>query len=403
MIVWILAIVLMASLAALGFRQGAIRVAFSFVGIIVAALFALLLGKLVRLLFPIVGIKDPVVVWLVPPVIAFAIVLTLFKVAGLAVHKRVEVHFKYRAGDLRFALWERLNRRVGACLGLANALAYMVLLSFAIYVTGYWTTQLAAPDNASPWTMRYFNRISQDLESTGLARVGAAVSSMPDDYFEAANLLGMIYHNPLVQDRLATYPALLTLAERPDFSALGGDGTLGVMRLKQAPFGELLKQPSLQAIANNPDTLKLLWNTVKSNLKDLEGYLRTGTSKYDADPIIGYWDFDVGGALSAYRRAKAQVQPNEMRQVKQTMMDTLSKVTLILAPDSQAYLKDFPQPGAGGAPASTTTIQGTWEKSASGYDLSMTLNGQMLHLAGAMDGDRLTFSNPLLTLVFMHE
>lgn len=40
MTIWLLAILLVASLAALGYRQGAIRVAFSMAGILVGALLA---------------------------------------------------------------------------------------------------------------------------------------------------------------------------------------------------------------------------------------------------------------------------------------------------------------------------------------------------------------------------
>jgi len=47
MTIWILVVILLASLAGLGYRQGAIRVAFSLVGIFVAALLALPLAPLV--------------------------------------------------------------------------------------------------------------------------------------------------------------------------------------------------------------------------------------------------------------------------------------------------------------------------------------------------------------------
>jgi Colicin V production protein len=398
---WLLAIVLLASLAALGYRQGAIRVAFSFVGIIVAALFALLLGRLVRLLFPLLGIHNPLVVWLVPPFIAFVIVLTLFKVGGLAMHKKIEVFFKYHAGDLRYVLWERMNRRVGACLGLANAAAYLVLLSFVIYNLGYWTTALGGSDS-DPWTVRLANRLGMDCESTGLTRVGAAVSSMPDEFYQGADVAGLVYHNPLVQDRLATYPGFLSLAQRPEFQALGNDADLGALRLKQAPIADLLREPSVQAIANNQDTVKAVWGSIAPDLSDLGTYLRSGQSpKYDAEPILGYWDFDVGGAIAAYRKNKPQVALNEMRDVKRNLTETFGKIILIAAPDSQAYLKNFPMPGS--AAGASPVLQGQWQKSGDHYDLSLNVNGTMTTFSGKIDNGRLTFANPIQTLVFAHE
>jgi len=55
MTIWLLAILLLASLAGMGYRQGAVRVAFSFVGILMGALLAPLLGKLVAPVFKAVG------------------------------------------------------------------------------------------------------------------------------------------------------------------------------------------------------------------------------------------------------------------------------------------------------------------------------------------------------------
>src|ERR1019366_8356558 len=120
MMFWLLALVLLASLAGVGYRQGAIRVAFSFIGILFGALLAVLLGRLVKPPLIILGLKTPALAWLLAPLIVFVLISVTFKVAALMVHQKVDVYFKYHAGDLRLALWERLNRRVGLCLCLVN-------------------------------------------------------------------------------------------------------------------------------------------------------------------------------------------------------------------------------------------------------------------------------------------
>src|SRR3954466_2775272 len=130
MTIWLLTLILLASLAGLGFRQGAIRVAFSFLGIFFGALLAVPLGHLLRHLLSLVGMKNPLLLYFIPPLVVFAIILTIFKIVALTVHKKVEVYYKYRAGDLRLALWERLNHRLGLCLGLANGTAYLILITF---------------------------------------------------------------------------------------------------------------------------------------------------------------------------------------------------------------------------------------------------------------------------------
>src|SRR5688572_20612771 len=103
----ILTVLLLASLAVLGYRQRAIRVGFSLLGILFGAAMAVPLGRLLKPLLSLVGVKNPTILWVLAPFILFAIILTLFMIAGLAVHKKAEMRYKYKTGDLRFALWER--------------------------------------------------------------------------------------------------------------------------------------------------------------------------------------------------------------------------------------------------------------------------------------------------------
>src|SRR5437016_13219023 len=133
MTIWILSVLLLASLAGMGFRQGAIRVGFSLVGIIVGAIVAVPLGHLVAKLLGVFTLKVPLWLWALGPIIAFIVVSVIFKSVAAAVHHKVEMHYKYHAGDLRTALWERLNRRVGLSLALVNGVAYLVLIAFIIY------------------------------------------------------------------------------------------------------------------------------------------------------------------------------------------------------------------------------------------------------------------------------
>ncbi len=127
--IWLLALVLLASLAGLGYRQGAIRVGFSLAGICLGAMLAGPLGKLIQPGLAAVGLKNPALLWVLAPFIIFLLISILFKIVALTVHQKVDVHFKYRGGDLRMVLWERLNRRLGLCLGLLNGAAYLVLIS----------------------------------------------------------------------------------------------------------------------------------------------------------------------------------------------------------------------------------------------------------------------------------
>src|SRR5205807_9127277 len=113
MTIWLLTLVLLASTAALGYRQGAIRVGISFLGIILAAVLAPPLGRLVKPVLMAVSLKNPILDWVLGPLIVFVIISALVKVGALMVHQKVDVYYKYKAGDLRLALWERLNHRLG--------------------------------------------------------------------------------------------------------------------------------------------------------------------------------------------------------------------------------------------------------------------------------------------------
>jgi ABC-type multidrug transport system fused ATPase/permease subunit len=182
MMFWLLALVLLASLAGVGYRQGAIRVAFSFVGILIGALLAGPLGKLVKPLLVVLGLKTPPLAWWLAPLIVFVVISIIFKVGALVVHKKVDVHFRYHAGDLRQVLWERLNRRLGLCLALANGALYLILLSSVIYPLSYWTVQMATEDkdakeDRDPKMMRILNRLGQDLQNTRLRQGGAGSRS----------------------------------------------------------------------------------------------------------------------------------------------------------------------------------------------------------------------------------
>src|SRR4051812_33269385 len=124
MVLWIFALCLMALTALIGYYQGAIRVAFSLVGLLIGALLAMPLAGLVKPILSIVGVSHPVLISFVAPALVFLIILIAFKSVALAVHKKVDAYYKYKATDTQRSLFARLNQNVGIPLGLANATVY---------------------------------------------------------------------------------------------------------------------------------------------------------------------------------------------------------------------------------------------------------------------------------------
>src|SRR5713226_1378421 len=101
MMIWLLALILMAAVAAMGYRQGAVRVGFSLVGILLGILLAALLGRFLRPVLAAVGLKNPILLWLLAPFVVFLLVSIAAKIGGFAVHHKIDVYFKYKAGDQR--------------------------------------------------------------------------------------------------------------------------------------------------------------------------------------------------------------------------------------------------------------------------------------------------------------
>jgi hypothetical protein len=408
MTIWLLALVLLASLAGLGYRQGAIRVGFSCVGIVVGALLASTpLTKLLKPALLAVGLKNPVLIGLLAPLIIFILVSIGFKIGALALHQKVDVYFRYHAGDLRFALWERLHRRVGLCLGLLNATMYFLLITTIIFPLGYWTFQTATTDS-DPKLLKILNRLGQDLQNTRFNAVAWAVNPLPVSYYDAADLAGLMYNNSLLEARLSRYPAFLGLAERPEFQDLGTDKEFTEMWQRRDPVMNLINHPKVQNIVNNADLLGVIWNTLAPDLGDLRAFLETGHSpKYDPEKILGRWKFDVTVALAMVRRAKPNISSTEMGRLRKWMVPAFANTVLVAMVDQQAILKNLPPlkaPAAGTtAPVGPQTLQGQWKNADSKYQLTLSGSQGQEQFEATVEVDRLTMKSPGMDLVFTRE
>jgi hypothetical protein len=407
MIFWLLALVLLASLAGIGYRQGAIRVAFSLVGILLGVLLAGPVGRLAAPLLIGLGVKNPVLACALAPLIVFLVISIGSKVGGYMVHQKVDVHFKYHAGDLRLALWERLSRRVGLCLGLVNGTLYIILISFVIYTFSYWTVQMATEEK-DPRIVRIFNRLGQDMQSAGFAKVARAIDPMPQVWYDAADFAGLIFNNPLAEARLSRYPAFLGLAELPEFQALGSDERFNELRQSRGPIVEVLDHPTAKAIIDNPDLLKRVWATVAPELKDLPAFLTTGKSpKYDSEKLLGRWNFNLNVSMSLFRQAKPNISSTEMQKWKRWMLSAFAKTSFVAMTDHQAILKNLPQmrlPAAGAAStAGAQTLKGQWKEADGKYQLALSGGNRDELLNAKVEGDRLTIGVDRLDLAFDRE
>ncbi|HWW00033.1 MAG TPA: CvpA family protein [Candidatus Acidoferrum sp.] len=403
MTIWLLAVIVLASTVGLGFRQGAIKAGFSFFGIIVGALLAVPLGRLLGRVLGMIGMKDPLLVWALGPVLVFILISIIFKVAAAPVHEKVDVYFKYKTGDLRQALWERLNHQLGLCVGVLNGTAYLILLVFLISVPSYMTYQVASGDKDPTW-MRLLNRLGEDLQSTGMAKVARSINSIPQVDYDMADLVASLYRNPLAEARVSGYPAFLGLSELSEFQSLANDRDFTEAWQRQEPVATLMAKPSFLGIRNNPALLKTIWTTVEENQMDFRTYLATGKSpKYDPIQILGRWRFDVSAAIVAMRRAKPNIPSSEMVKMRKYMEAAFAKTRLVAKPDQQITIRDVPglkAPGGGVPAGGLQTLQGQWQDLGGGK-YQLTLSG--MELPATVEGERLGIKANGMELVFNPE
>jgi hypothetical protein len=401
MFIWILALVLLAACIALGHKLGAINAAFTFVGIVFAALLAVPLGSLLKHLLPHIGIHNETMLWTIAPILAFVAVLAIFKAMGFFVHRKVAVFYKYKAGDLRLALWERLNARLGACVGTLNGTAYLVLISFVIFNFSYWTAQIAPADEETR-TTKFINHLGKDLESTGLAKVGHALVTMPDNFYKVADLGGLISQNPQLSDRLGRYPAFISLFERDDLQQLAESPDFTNAWNSHAPMGQILNEPAVQSLLQNNELMDVVWVSVQTNLDDLTVYLKTGKSpKYDAESILGRWDFNIRTTVAMLRQARPNISASEMRAIRALWTQSFADTTFVAGGDGQAFLKNLPNFQK--QPPAAETWKGSWTLNGTNYDLSIASNGENKSMTAQTSDARLTLKDDKNVLIFDRE
>ena len=404
MTIWILAMLLMAAAALAGWRQGAIRAAFSFVGILLATLLAVPVGRIVQPLLPHFGASNPVLAWALAPVFGFILVSAAFKVAAIAVHNKVEVFYKYEAGDLRLALWERLNARLGICVGLVNGAIYFVLLTFIIFNLSYWTIQVATSPQ-QPFIIRLVNRLGNDLQATGLVRTAGAVGTLPPMYYRLADLSGLVLQNPTVAQRLVDYPALTSLWERDEMQPLLQDASFTNALASGTTAAELFNNPNVQSFLANKALTTLVMGILQTNLDDLNGYLQSGKSaKYDGEKIIGRWEFNVNVTLAWWRQDHPRIPASEMRSTRDLMTQAYAQTRILATGDNQLFIKSLPQFKAttAGQPPTTEFLdwKGDWTRNETNYNLHITSNGQDKFMTATAESLRLTMHDGKNLLIY---
>lgn len=406
MSIWILALLVVGATTLAGWRQGGIRAAIAFFGILVACLLAVPVGKIFSLLLPVLGVKSPITLWALAPVLGFLLVSILFSVLAFNVHRKVDVYYRYQAGDLRLAMWERLNTRLGICLGVLNGVIYFILISFLVFNLTYWTTQVAAGSKQNSFIIRAVNSLGEGLQATGFARASAAVGALPTVFYQYADVAGFVAQNPQAAPRLADYPALTSLWERDDMQGLVQDSALTNALATGASLGEIINQPSVQEFLKNKELTRHVGGILQTNMDDLMAYLQTGHSaKYAGEKILGRWQFNPAVTIAWLRQNQPKMQATEMRAIRALWTAAYAQTTVLFTADNKVFVKNFPrfqattQPGQ--APFTVENWSGDWSREDAAYSVHLTLGGQDRFMtATTADGLRLSVKDGRNQIVF---
>ncbi len=335
MLTWVIVILVFGILGVSSYYKGAIRSLVSLVGLGVALMISMPLAPYLKPLLPKVGLEHPIWGVVVPPAIVFLLVVVIFTGLAFFVHYKVSQHYKYATDDYTRMRWERLNQRLGLCVGFVAAAIYCVIIGVVAYSFGYPAVQVTGPDSPAP--QRMLAKVRQEIRDFGLDKTLASLDPMSDTYYLVNDIFGLLYHNSLLQPRLYNYPAFLALGEQQEFKDIATDTELQNLLQTGGPAVEILKNPKIVSVINNEGIIDQLKQV---DLRDLYGYLRTGKSdKYAEEKILGRWELNPSATLVAAKRRNPDMPVAQMRQLKTLITVFLPKVTLMATPDNQATIR----------------------------------------------------------------
>ena len=395
MFMWIIAVFLFVALGAAGYYQGALRAAFTLVGLIVAALVALPLSGVFTAILRIFSLEHPVLLAFIAPLSAYVVVLIGFKAGGLATHRQVDTYFKYKASDTLRLLYDRMNARVGAVVGVLNAFVYLLLLSLVIYMLGYLAVQVRTGDK-DPFVIRMASRLGEDLRQTKMDKAVAAFLPKSELYYDGVDVIAAIFLNPLIQSRLSTYPVFLTLSEKSEYKQIGNSAQFMDFWTKAPSLEEFRSHELIKPLVESTEAYNNLLAMLGGNLKDLKTYLETGKSpKYDDELILGRWEFDGAKSFALARKRITNPTIQQLKRLRTVYGAVFKDATLIATVDNKIIFK-LPK-----VPTAKGSRTGTWEQArGGGYSLSLVDGSETLKVEALVEGRKLTFNQDNFVLVF---
>ncbi len=341
--IWLIAILLLAVFAGLGFLRGSIQMGISVLGLFVGLMLAQALAPLMLPIYTASGVTNLILLAVLPPITAFIVIGLIFMTIGIVVHIKVKKYFHFKTDEATQLMWKRLNQRAGAAFGLLAGVVYTIILGVGIYSTGYLTYQVAT--DSDPGWLKFITDTRVAMDDNGLGKMAASLDPMPAKYYEVSDLLGLSHRNPLLENRYRNYPPFLKMSDRADIQEIAADTEFHGMLVQQASLAEIMKHPLGQKVMSNADLFDVLVN--KTDLKDLRDFLENGESKvYDDEKILGRWELNGNALINYTKRNTAGIKSRELRALKHLVDNYLDGSSLIAYTDNSFAIeaKAAPEP-----------------------------------------------------------
>jgi uncharacterized membrane protein required for colicin V production len=344
MIIWTIALSLLALLGLIGFFQGAIRTTIVLIGIGVALSTAGALAPTVEPWMASLGVENPILGSYLAPVLAFVLVDIVFQILAEIAHWRVAKYYRYKTDDVDRMRWQRMNRKVGLTVGGLTGALYAFLICIVIYPMGYLTIQIPAGEQSSK-TVQYINDARRAMPGTGLDKLVAHFDPTPAKYYNVVDLLGLLYHNPDLHKRVLGYPDFLNIQENPNVQAYLNDEEIQRQTQGQGSVSEIINNPTFLALIADEAFMGLLRQVDPA---DLIAFLKTGESpKYKDERILGRWQIDPFAIVKETIEQNPDIKSSELVQAKKLISAFRDEVTFTATPDNSVVVKleakDFAQ------------------------------------------------------------
>ncbi|MDG1857150.1 MAG: CvpA family protein, partial [Verrucomicrobiota bacterium] len=105
--IWLVAILLLAVFAGVGYLKGAIRMSVSLAGLFVGLMLAKPMAPMMTPIYTASGMTNLLWLSLLPPITAFLVVGLVFVVVGFIVHYKIGQYYKFSADEVTRLTWER--------------------------------------------------------------------------------------------------------------------------------------------------------------------------------------------------------------------------------------------------------------------------------------------------------